>query len=297
MPEMGYTGKKGTDGRKDCAGKDGRLMKLCINEMAMSSGGDILSHIKDVSAQDIRFMEISKACLANHLRSGGTLEEVRAALEEGRITPVCLNSIESISFNPKRGMRVLREMSEYLFYCCREIGCGCVEVIGSFKVPSQDPQEVENETAEAMAVLADAAKPFGIRLALEYMAVPGSSVQTFSRALSIVRKAGRENAGILVDSWHHCAGGSSPEELLGAKKEEIFMVHVSDCPACEPGTAVRTDSFLPGEGSAPIGQMLANLLSIGYEGPVSAEIMAPAIRALPPREYIARSKAAMLPLL
>ena len=75
------------------------------------------------------------------------------------------------------------------------------------------------------------------------------------------------------------------------------MVHVSDCPACDPLTAVRTDSFLPGEGSAPIGQMLANLLSIGYEGPVSAEIMAPAIRALPPREYIARSKAAMLPLL
>lgn len=270
-------------------------MKFCINEMAMQQG-DILSHIREIGEQDIRYMEVSKAYLMNHLRNGGTLEEVRAALEKYQVTPVCLNSIESISFNPKRGMRVLVEMSEYLFYCCRSIGCGCVEVIGSFKVPSEDPQEIEENTAAALSQLADAAKPFGIRLALEYMAVAGSSVRDFDQALSIVRKAGRENAGILMDTWHHFAAGGSAADFARAKAEEIFMVHVSDCPACAPGTAVRTDSFFPGDGDIPIGEMLQSLSGLGYDGPVSAEIMAPAIRNLPPAEYIAKAKRSMLPL-
>ena len=271
-------------------------MEFCISEMAMQEG-DILSHIREAGAQGVPCMEIGKAHLMNYLRSGGTLEEVRRALEECSVKPVCLNSIESISFNPKRGMRVLLEMSEYLFYCCRAIGCGCVEVIGSFKVPAEDPEEIEAETADAMAQLADLAKPFGRRLALEYMGVPASSVKTFSQALSIVRKAGRENAGLLVDTWHHYAGGGTAEELKLAGGKEIFMVHVSDCPERKPFSAVRTECFLPGDGVIPIKEMLQSLGETGYEGPVSAEVMAPEIRHLAPAEYIRRTKMSVVPLL
>ena len=172
-----------------------------------------------------------------------------------------------------------------------------MEVIGSFKVPAEDPEEIEAETADAMAQLADLAKPFGVRLALEYMGVPASSVKTFSQALSIVRKAGRENAGLLVDTWHHYAGGGTVEELKLAGGKEIFMVHVSDCPERKPFSAVRTECFLPGDGVIPIKEMLQSLGETGYEGPVSAEVMAPEIRHLAPTEYIRRTKMSVVPLL
>lgn len=271
-------------------------MEFCINEMSIAQQGDLLSHIADCAAQGVRHMEISKDCLLAYLRAG-TLEELRSAFERCGVAPACVNSIESISFNPKRGMRVLREMSEYLFYCCRVLGCERVEVIGSFKAPTQDESEIREETARALTLLSDAARPYGVRLALEYMGVPGSSVFGFSQALSIVRETGRDNVGLLVDTWHHYASGSKPEELLQAKADEIVMAHISDCPACEPGQAVRADSFLPGEGAAPLGAMLENLAAIGYRGALSAEIFAPSVRALPPAEYIRQTKAATLPLL
>lgn len=272
-------------------------MEFCINEMCLAGQGDLLSHIADCAAQNVGYMELSKACLLAYLRSGGTPDALRSAFLDGNIKPVCVNSIESVSFNTKRGARVLREASEYLFYCCRAIGCDCVEVIGSFKPPTRDEAEIEAETAEAIARLSDAARPYGIRLALEYMGVADSSVQTFARALSIVRRIAREDVGLLVDTWHHYASGSEAAELLEARAGEVFMVHISDCPAAAPLQASRADSYLPGEGDAPLGELLRNLAAIGYDGPVSAEIFAPSIRALAPNEYIARAKAATLPLL
>ena len=272
-------------------------MEFCINEMCLAQQGDLLSHIADCAAQDVRYMEISKACLLAYLRASGTLDALKAAFAQGGVTPVCVNSIESVSFNGKRGARVLREASEYLFYCCRAIGCGCVEVIGSFKAPTQDEAEIEAETVEALTRLSDAAQPYGIRLALEYMGVAGSSVQTFAQALTIVRGVGRKNVGLLVDTWHHFASGSRASELLDARGGEVFMAHISDCPACAPGQATRADSFLPGDGDAPLAELLRNLSAIGYRGPLSAEVFAPSIRALAPPEYIARTKAATLPLL
>lgn len=272
-------------------------MEFCINEMCLAQQGDLLSHIADCAAQGVRCMEISKACLLEYLRGGGTLDALREAFVRGGVTPVCVNSIESVSFNGKRAARVLREASEYLFYCCRAIGCDCVEVIGSFRAPTQDGAEIEAETAEAITRLSDAARPYGVRLALEYMGVADSSVQTFAQALSIVRQVGRENVGLLVDTWHHYASGSRADELLRAEGGEIVLAHISDCPACAPGQAIRANSFLPGDGDAPLREMLANLSVIGYRGPVSAEIFSPAVRALAPSEYIARAKAATLPLL
>ena len=264
-------------------------MEFCINEMSLARQGDLLSHIAACAAQDVRCMEISKKSLLAYLRGGGTLEYLRSVLNGYGVQPVCVNSIESISFNPKRGMRVLLEMSEYLFYCSRRLGCDCVEVIGSFKAPTQDAAEIEAETVRALLLLSDAAKPYGIRLALEYMGVADSSVFDFAQALSIVRTTRRDNVGLLVDTWHHYASGSTAKELRDAKPDEIFMAHISDCPACEPGQAVRTDSLLPGDGDAPLRDMLESLAAIGF--------FAPPIRALSPSEYIARARAATIPLL
>ena len=272
-------------------------MNFCINEMCLAQQGDLLSHIEECAAQDIKSMEVSKNSLIAYLRDGGTLETLGETFRRSGVAPVCVNSIESISFNTKRGMRVLREMSEFLFYCCRCLNCQCVEVIGSFKVPTKDEAQIEEETVQALRLLSDAAKPYGIRLALEYMGVADSSVFRFAQALSIVRKTGRENVGLLVDTWHHYASGSAPEELLEAAEEEIYMVHISDCPACRPGEAIRTNSLLPGQGDAPLQAMLENLSAIGYRGPVSAEVFAPSIRGLEPAEYISRTKAATMPLL
>lgn len=271
-------------------------MQLCINEMTFGGRSSLIADIKACAKHGFTCMEIRKASLMDYLRQGGTLEELRAVFERCGVKPVCLNSIESISFNGKRGMRVLTEMSEYLFYCCRAVGCECVEVIGSFKVEGTE-EEIHTETVRALRQLSDAAKPYGIKLALEYMGVPASSVKTFKQALAIVNEVDRENVGILLDTWHHYAGGGEVDDILMADQGQIFMVHTSDCPSHTPFEALRAESFMPGDGAVDISGMLSNLKKVGYDGAVSVEVMAPEIQAMPVEQLLEEARHATQPLL
>ena len=60
---------------------------------------------------------------------------------------------------------------------------------------------------------------------------------------------------------------------------------------------VRTLLNATGDGVVEIGEMLRNLRQIGYNGPVSVEVMDPALQALPAPEFLELSKKRMQPLL
>ena len=268
------------------------MMHFCMNEASIMAQGDLLSHIRDCAEAGISYMEIRKACLIRFLRKGGTPEQLRDALREYGVTPACLNGVESISFQDRKGFSAVKESCEYLFWLCRYIGCEAAEVIASFGVGTEDREMIAEKTADALIRLSDTASRYGVKLALEYMAVPGSSVSRFSDALSIIRMTGKDNVGLLVDTWHHYAMGSTVEELAEAKKEEIFVVHTSDCPACLPGTAERARSYLPGDGNGvvPIVPMLEILDHIGYDGVFSVETFAPEYAEMPVPEYLREAK-------
>ena len=76
------------------------------------------------------------------------------------------------------------------------------------------------------------------------------------RCAEILEAVDRANVGMLLDTWHFCAGGSQPEELSALRGDRLFMVHVSDCPARAPFTAQRAESYWPGEGDAPLEELL-----------------------------------------
>ena len=75
------------------------------------------------------------------------------------------------------------------------------------------------------------------------------------------------------------------------------MVHVSDCPARAPFTAQRAESYWPGEGDAPLEELLRSVRATGYDGPCSVEVMDPNVLALPAEEAIRRAAETMKPLL
>ena len=107
----------------------------------------------------------------------------------------------------------------------------------------------------------------------------------------------RANVGMLLDTWHFCAGGSQPEELSALRGDRLFMVHVSDCPARAPFTAQRAESYWPGEGDSPLEELLRSVRATGYDGPCSVEVMDPNVLALPAGDAIRRAAETMKPLL
>ena len=266
--------------------------------MTVMTNGALPEDIALCAQAGFSAVELRKGTLLRYLRGGGTLEALRQTLEEQHVRAASLNALESISFQTKAGGRMLRELSEWCFAACRVLGCDCMEVIASFHVPEgTSAAAICRETADSLLRLSDAAADYGVRLALEFMAVPGSPVRTFAQCAEILEAVDRANVGMLLDTWHFCAGGSRPEELSALRGDRLFMVHVSDCPARAPFTAQRAESYWPGEGDAPLEELLRNVRAIGYDGPCSVEVMDPNVLALPAGDAIRRAAETMKPLL
>ena len=104
--------------------------------------------------------------------------------------------------------------------------------------------------------------------------------------------------GALPEDIALCAqAGFSAVELSALRGDRLFMVHVSDCPVRAPFTAQRAESYWPGEGSAPLEELLRSVRATGYDGPCSVEVMDPNVLALPAEEAIRRAAETMKPLL
>lgn len=233
-----------------------------------------------------RHIELRKEKLLNFLQRGGTLTGLKTLLEDNGIKPMCINALADISFHKGQSRTTVQELCHFLCYAGQFVGCPDLEVIAAFGAPTDDREEVTAETAGVLAELSKIAADYHMRLALEYMGVPKNSVRTYAHAMEIVERTGADNVGLLVDTWHHFAGGSKPEELLGPGSDKIFTVHIGDAPDKAPLTLRRNECIWPGDGAAPIPEMLRNLKTVGYEGIVSVEIFDPGVQAMDPESCI-----------
>lgn len=226
-----------------------------------------------------RHIELRKEKLLDYLRRGHTLSELKQLLEDNALTPICINALADISFHKGQARTTVKELCHFLCYAGQFVGCRDLEVLPASGAPTEDREEITAETADMLTALGKIAADYNMRLALEYLGLPKSSVKTFAHALEIVDRVGLPNVGLLVDSWHHCLSGSAPEELLRARADQIFTVHLSDAPSAVPFSLRRPECIWPGDGAVPISAILQNLKKAGYDDIVSIEVFDPQIQS------------------
>ncbi|MFM9846010.1 MAG: sugar phosphate isomerase/epimerase family protein [Hyphomicrobiaceae bacterium] len=145
-----------------------------------------------------------------------------------------------------------------------ELGARYVVVI------CDDPDR--SRAIENFARLCEAAKPFHIRPALEF--IPYTQVVTLAHAVDMLQAASAANAGLLLDLLHLSRSGGSPGDLARVAPGLINLAHVCDAPAAIPQTIselrheAREDRMYPGEGALPISAFLAALPA---ETPIALE--------------------------
>lgn len=110
--------------------------------------------------------------------------------------------------------------------------------------------------------------------------VPQVEVWGFSRTLSrlgesalVVIESGHPQACILADVYHLHKGGSGfgGLKLLGGASMHVF--HMNDYPANPPREKITdADRIYPGEGVAPLVEMLRDLHQLGFRGMLSLEL-------------------------
>ena len=261
-------------------------MYPCYNMATTMKSSAFENDIVLAAKAGFRHIELRKEKMLSWLRRGHTLSELKQLLEENDLRPVCINALTDISFHEGQARTTVQELCHFLCYAGRFVGCRDLEVIAAFNTPTDEREEVTAETAGVLSELGKIAADYGMRLALEYMGLPKSSVRTYAHAMEIVKRSEADNVGLLVDTWHHFAGGSNPEDLLGPGREKIFTVHINDAPDKPPLTLRRRECIWPGDGAVPITAMLRNLKAAGYDGTASVEVFDPQIQAMAPEDCI-----------
>jgi len=137
---------------------------------------------------------------------------------------------------------------------------------------SRDPDEARVVAIDGLRQLAREAESAGVRLALEPFQREGienwSFLNTLTDAAELIEEAGTANVGIQFDTWHLW---NTPDVLdeVARHAHLIAGVHVNDWREPTRGWA---DRVLPGDGVAPLPELLGALDAAGWDGFYDLEV-------------------------
>ena len=269
----------------------GVTMKLALNG-ATTMRADLATDLQAAKNAGFDYLEIWAAKLWAFLKERST-SELKDLFSQSGISPLSINSIEHITFRDTPAYESIKRKCEELSRIASEIGCPCIVV-----VPGRLPQSGasrENVVAESIRVLnelCDIAVNHNVTLAFEFLGQSDCSVPTLDLAAEIVRKAGRENLGLVIDSFHFYAGGSTVEMIEALDPKLIQVFHINDAEDLPRGQLEDRHRLLPGLGILPLREIVSAFRRIGYDKVASVEIFRPEYWERDPFELARDARAA-----
>jgi 2-keto-myo-inositol isomerase len=191
----------------------------------------------------------------------------------------------------------MREDFQRLCRVADAIGCETILVVPSPRPKRVSDGAIERESVRVLRELSRMAKPHGVRLAYEFLGFADCSVNSLAQCAAIVEKVARPNVGLVLDTFHFFAGGSTLASIRAVDPRHIFMVHLNDverAPRRKMHDALR---LYPGKGIIPLRGILRELRGIGYTGKMSVEIFRPQYWSRSPLQVAREARSASLRLL
>ncbi len=143
---------------------------------------------------------------------------------------------------------------------------GAVIIIGLLRgmvKPGVSQELAMNWLVEALRQCCAAARPYGVRLALEPICrYETTLVNNLAQGLDLLERVGEENMGLMPDTFHMNIEEPVIEQSIRDCGERIFHFHVAD-----------SNRWYPGAGHLDFVSILATLDSTGYQGYISGEFM------------------------
>ena len=134
---------------------------------------------------------------------------------------------------------------------------------------------------EALQECSTAAKPFGVRLALEPInRYETTLVNSVAQGMALIDRVGADNFGLLLDTFHMNIEEPDILQSISTCGDRIFHFHVAD-----------SNRWYPGAGHLDFSGILSRLQSTGYDGFVSGEFMPLPDPLTAARENFARLRA------
>src|SRR4030095_2061594 len=246
-------------------------MKLALNG-ATTMKADLQTDLLAAQAAGFDYVEIWAAKLREFLEYNSAAD-LRQLFTDSGVQPLSINSIEHITFRDRQAYEGIKKECKQISYVAAKIDCPYIVVVpGRLPKDGVTRDEIISESIRVLTELCDIALPYDVTLAFEFLGQTDCSVQTLDLAHEIVRATGSENLGLVLDSFHYYAGGSTVEMIDALSPELLKVFHINDAED-RPRTELRdSHRLLPGLGILPLKDILGGFRRIGYDSVTSVEI-------------------------
>jgi 2-keto-myo-inositol isomerase len=208
--------------------------------------------------------------LDSHVKAGHTLKDLGKQLRDlGLSVESAIGFAEWIVDDESRRRKGLEEAKR-----CMDL----VQQIGGNRIAAP-PSGAQNRSdiplmriAERYRALLELGDKMDIVPQLEFWGF-AKTLGKLSEAVMVAVETGHPKACVLADVYHMYKGGSDFNGLKLLGPATMFDIHVNDYPA-SPQRSDITDAHrvFPGDGIAPLKQILTDLRAIGFHGVLSLEL-------------------------
>ncbi len=236
--------------------------------------GTLQEKLEAIAAAGFRAVEIFENDL---IAFPGSPAEVRRICSDLGLAIVTCQPFRDFEGMPDARRVRTFDRAERKFDLLQELGTDLLFVCSSV---SPEGLSGIDRLAGDFAELGERAAKRGVRVGYEALAW-GRHVFDYRDAWEIVRRAGRDNVGIILDSFHILSRGLDPASIGTIPRDRIFMVQMADAPKLQMDhlSWSRHWRCLPGQGDLDLAAFMRALASTGYDGVLSLEIFNDRFRA------------------
>ncbi len=246
-------------------------MKLCLNQSTIMQcdTADFIS----VSARagfkwvELRIPKVEEFLIAH------PAGELTSLLRATGVRIATLNALEFFSLVPEENYQFMLKKAEEAACLCRLVDCEWMIAVPSRKNDCYAGRErIAETTARRLAILAEAADKYGVKLLFEFIGFPDFSVTNLAEAREIAGLVRSHGVRLVIDTFHFFIGGSTREDLARTPGRDIGIVHVNDLPDRPQAGLTDAMRILPGAGRADLRALRRELDAIGFDGWLSLEL-------------------------
>lgn len=245
--------------------------RFCFNTSTIrGQNPGLLSAIEIAAKAGYDGMELWVNDIKEYLKQGNSIQSLAEFISARKI--VVENAISFTAWmvddDEKRKAALIQLEEEMKMMAA--LGCHRIAAppAGVEKVKPIDFQKAGNRYHEIIEL----GRKYKVMPQLEFWGASGT-LYNFGQALAIAASANDPDARILPDVYHMFRGGSGFEGLKLVNGKVIDIIHMNDYPASKPANEqTDSDRVYPGDGVAPIKQVLRDLKAMGGTKVLSLEL-------------------------
>lgn len=243
----------------------------CLNTSTIRGQGLTLPEEIDVAAKaGYTGLEPWLREIEAYLQSGGTLAELRKRLDDNGLSVQSAIGFAKWIVDDPADRKAGLEQAKHDMDLIRQLGGTRIAAppVGAVDQTDMDLNQAALRYAELLAL----GQQMGVTPELELWGF-SQTLHRLGELMYVAVESGRPDACVLLDVYHIFKGGSDFAGIKLINGRSIAIFHFNDYPA-EPARAEMTDAHrvYPGDGVAPIGEILRDIYTAGYRGYLSLEL-------------------------